>query len=135
MGEAWGSMNSTLLSTIQTTAIAATGLPKRPRFQGPGSKWLSRSRRKMGTPYARYRPTTLTLTMAVKAVCDHKAGMISTSAQAAASHTAFTGVRVRSDTECHQRDPGMAPSREKAKIWRVLLVMLARPQNSMAPIT
>lgn len=71
----------------------------------------------------------------MNAVWDHQAGMISTSGQAAASHTALTGVRVRRDTECHQREPGIAPSREKAKIWRVLLVMLARPQNNMAPIT
>src|SRR5436190_17583279 len=73
--------------------------------------------------------------MAVKAVCDHQPGRTRASEQATASQTALTGVRVRGDTECHQREPGMAPSREKAKICRVLLVRLARPQKSIAPIT
>ena len=73
--------------------------------------------------------------MAVNAVCDHQPGRTSTSEQPTASQTALTGVRVRGETECHQREPGMAPSREKAKICRVLLVMLARPQKSIAPIT
>ena len=45
-------------------------------------------------------------------------------------HTALTGVRVEGWTLCHQRLPGMAPSRENAYTMRLLLVTEAMQQKN-----
>jgi hypothetical protein len=62
----------------------------------------------------------------------HQPGIVSTTAQPAASQTAATGVRVRLESRCHRPLPGIAPSRLNAQICREFEVMFARPQNSSA---
>jgi len=72
--------------------------------------------------------------IADKAVVLFSDGTPRANAQAAANHTARVGVLVRVLTVRQCRAPGMAPSREKAKICRLLDVRLARPQKNMAPM-
>src|SRR5579859_5384082 len=110
-----------LLSSTQTIAVIATGRLHRPRFHGPGSKSSPRrTRRKIGTAYEPNRPITLTETTAWNATDDHSDGSTRTNAPTAANQTLLTGVPVRGLTECHRCEPGIAPSREKAKICREL---------------
>jgi hypothetical protein len=78
---------------------------------------------------------TLTGTIAKNAVEFHSEGTPRRSAPDAANHTDFTGVWVRRLTDRHHRAPGMAPSREKAKICREFEVMLARPQKKIETMT
>src|SRR4051812_42187254 len=120
---------------ISATATRFIHLYFLPSVHEPGSNESPiRHRRKIGTAKARYRPITAIETTARKATGAPftltRAGAVITAPTMADSSTALTGTLEPGLTFDQRREPGMAPSRLKAKVIREQLVMHAAVQKS-----
>src|SRR3954454_3714783 len=123
------------MTAISTTATMFIHLYFDPSVHDPGSNASPiRQRRKIGIRNARYSPITATETIARNATGTppmlFRAGSVMMMPIAVTNMTALAGIRVVGLTFASQAEPGMAPSRLKAKVIREALVRQAVVQNS-----